>query len=121
MHIHSLMANTALPIPLGNTRGQTNTPSSTTASTGATAPTSSASTPVQSTDSMFIQLLTAQLQNQSPIDPVDPTEFTSQLVQFNMLDQLSQINQTLQNAFTPAASTSTGSSTAANPFVQGAF
>ena len=55
---------------------------------------------------MFIQLLTAQLQNQTPLDPVDPTQFTNQLVQFNMLDQLAQINQTLQTALgSPSAKT----------------
>ncbi len=58
--------------------------------------------PADSTNTMFMKLLTAQLQNQDPLNPVDPTEFTSQLVQFNMLDQLTQINQTLTNAFVPA-------------------
>lgn len=64
---------------------------------------SSNSNPLQDPNSMFMQLLTAQLENQSPLDPVDPTQFTSQLVEFNMLDQLSQINQTLQTAFPPTA------------------
>ena len=80
---------------------------------------SSDSTPAQSTNSMFMQLLTAQLKNQDPLNPVDPTEFTSQLVQFNMLDQLTQINNTLTDAFsptTPAGSARQGSSAA----VQGA-
>ena len=66
-------------------------------------------------NNMFLQLLTAQLQNQDPLNPVDPTQFTSQLVQFNMLDQLSQINQTLTNAFSPLTPAS-GSASA----VQGA-
>jgi len=66
--------------------------------------------PLQSADSMFMQLLTAQLQNQSPLDPVDPTQFTAQLVQFNMLDQLTQINQTLQSAFPAQGPSSSGSS-----------
>jgi len=75
---------------------------------GTTNPTgSTGSNPLQNTDTMFMQLLTAQLENQSPLDPVDPTQFTSQLVEFNMLDQLAQINQTLQNAF-PASGTSSG-------------
>jgi len=80
---------------------------------------SSDSTPAQSTNSMFMQLLTAQLQNQDPLNPVDPTEFTTQLVQFNMLDQLTQINNTLTDAFapsTPVSSTPHGSTAA----VQGA-
>jgi flagellar basal-body rod modification protein FlgD len=70
---------------------------------------------------MFLQLLVAQLQNQSPLDPVDPTQFTSQLVQFNMLDQLSQINQTLQNTFGSTLPTTTSPSKSAHQTVQGAF
>jgi flagellar basal-body rod modification protein FlgD len=72
---------------------------------------------------MFLQLLTAQLENQSPLDPVDPTQFTDQLVEFNMLDQLTQINNTLTNAFPTAASgtTTTGSTgTDNNPTNSGA-
>jgi flagellar basal-body rod modification protein FlgD len=57
------------------------------------------SNPTQDLKNMFLQLLTTQLKNQSPINPVDSSQFTSQLVQFNMLDQLAEINQTLQNAF----------------------
>jgi flagellar basal-body rod modification protein FlgD len=55
---------------------------------------------------MFLQLLTAQLKNQSPINPVDPAQFTAQLVQFNMLDQLTQIRVLLQQATTPPPTTS---------------
>lgn len=113
MHIHSLMANTVLP--LANLVGKASTSATTTSAAPA-----NASSPLQSSDSMFIQLLTAQLQNQSPINPVDPTQFTSQLVQFNMLDQLSQINQTLHNALTVPGTAATASGTAANPSVQGA-
>jgi flagellar basal-body rod modification protein FlgD len=57
----------------------------------------------QQTNDMFLQLLTAQLQNQSPIDPVDPTQFVGQLVQFNTLDQLIQIREILQGATTAPA------------------
>ena len=63
-----------------------------------TAGSSSASNPMNDTQSMFMQLLMAQLNHQDPLNPVDPSQFTSQLVQFNMLDQLAQINQTLQDA-----------------------
>ena len=77
------------------------------------------SNPIQDTNSMFMQLLVAQLQNQDPTNPVDPTQFTSQLVQFNMLDQLSQINQTLTTAFGSGSTGTTPSSGAANS-VQGA-
>jgi len=106
MHIHSLQAATAFP--LANATGQ------------ATAGSSASSDPLQNTDNMFLQLLTAQLQNQSPIDPVDPTEFTAQLVQFNMLDQLAQINQTLQSAFSPFAGTVSAHASGLQPPPQGA-
>ncbi len=77
----------------------------------ASSDTATTTNPGDATNDMFLQLLTAQLKNQSPLDPVDPTQFTSQLVQFNMLDQLTQINQTLQNLSsspTPAAVAGSG-------------
>jgi len=98
MNIHLLSAGSAAPM----------------VNASSTAGSSSTNDP----QSMFMQLLTAQLENQTPLDPVDPTQFTSQLVQFNMLDQLTQINQTLQNAFSSATSSTT--STAGNPPAQGA-
>lgn len=73
----------------------------------------SSSNPAQSTNDMFLTLLTAQLKNQSPLNPVDPMQFTSELVQFNMLDQLTQINSVLQQmsgAPAPSTPASTNSS-----------
>jgi flagellar basal-body rod modification protein FlgD len=40
----------------------------------------------------FLEILTAQLQNQDPTDPVDTTEFTSQLTQYSSLEQLMNVN-----------------------------
>ena len=54
-----------------------------TSGSGATA--SSATAPV--TESMFLQLLVAQLQNQDPTDPADSTQFVTQLAQFQTMDQ----------------------------------
>jgi flagellar basal-body rod modification protein FlgD len=110
MNVAPVPANTVLPTPNTNTSA-----GSTAAGTAA----SNASDPVD-TQGMFMQLLTAQLENQSPLDPVDPTQFTSQLVQFNMLDQLSQINQTLQNALTPQGLPSASAGNNSNPSTQGA-
>jgi flagellar basal-body rod modification protein FlgD len=77
----------------------------------ADSPNTNSSSPLQSSDGMFLQLLTTQLQNQSPLDPMDPDQFTTELVQFNMLDQLSQINSFLQgSAIAPSGTASTGSS-----------
>src|SRR5215469_17704169 len=93
----------SVPIPNASTSSTTNSTSSASSSGSS----GSSSDPAQSTDTMFMDLLTAQLKNQSPFDPVDPMQFTSQLVQFNMLDQLTQINSVLQqslgNPSTPSA------------------
>jgi flagellar basal-body rod modification protein FlgD len=45
----------------------------------------------------FLQLLTAQLQNQDPLSPTDPTQFVAQLAQFSTVEQLVQSNTTLSN------------------------
>ncbi len=60
---------------------------------------------LQGANQMFLQLLMAQLKNQSPLDPMDGNQFAGQLVQYNMLDQLTQIRVLLQQAAaTPAKS-----------------
>lgn len=52
----------------------------------------------QLTGDSFIQLLSAQLKAQDPLNPLDPSTFVTQLVQFNQLQQLIDINQTLNPA-----------------------
>jgi flagellar basal-body rod modification protein FlgD len=59
-------------------------------------------------DSMFMQLLVTQLQNQDPLSPMDPSTFVTQLVGVNSLDQLTQINQVLHSALTGSATTNAG-------------
>ena len=59
-------------------------------------------------DSMFMQLLITQLQNQDPLSPMDPSTFVTQLVDVNSLDQLTQINQVLQSAFGSSSTTNSG-------------
>lgn len=65
---------------------------------GSTNGSSSAAPNNELTGNSFIQLLTAQLRQQDPLNPVDPTTFVTQLVQFNQLEQLIQINSTLTGA-----------------------
>ncbi len=69
--------------------------------TGAAAPTTGttagSSSGTGSIDTMFMQLLITQLQNQDPLSPMDPSTFVQQLAQVTSLDQLTQINQLLQN------------------------
>lgn len=43
----------------------------------------------------FLQLLTTQLQHQSPMDPLDTNQFTQQLVQFAGVEQQINSNKTL--------------------------
>jgi len=62
----------------------------------------------QGLNNMFLQLLVAQLQNQSPLNPMDPTQFVGQLAQFSELSEVTQIEQLLQQA-TTGGSTSGGS------------
>ena len=50
--------------------------------------------PVQLTsESTFLNLLVAQIQNQDPLNPTDSIQFVGQLVQFSQLEQLLSINQ----------------------------
>ena len=46
-------------------------------------------------DNMFLQILTTQLKNQSPLDPLDTNQFTAQLVQFAGVEQQLRTNETL--------------------------
>ncbi|MFN0023462.1 MAG: flagellar hook assembly protein FlgD, partial [Parvularculaceae bacterium] len=44
----------------------------------------------------FLTLLTAQLQNQDPLDPLNTDKFVSQLVEFSSVEQSIQTNQNLE-------------------------
>ncbi len=44
----------------------------------------------------FLKLLTAQLQNQDPLEPMDSSEFTQQLVQYSSVEQQIQTNQNFE-------------------------
>lgn len=85
------------------------------------APTSSSGVPnSQSLNNMFLQLLVAQLQHQSPLSPMDPSQFVGQLAQFSELSEVTSIYQLLQQGMTPvhsgsAAASSNTSSQATSP------
>lgn len=68
-----------VPTPTTNTNSSTN-------STGAT---------LASNFTAFLQLLTTQLKNQSPLDPLDTNQFTQQLVQFAQVEQQLKANEQL--------------------------
>jgi flagellar basal-body rod modification protein FlgD len=82
----------------------------------ATTPSTSANSLDGTSGDTFLQLLSTQLQNQSPLDPVDPNQFVSQLVQFNTLDQIISIRQLLQQL---TGTSGTNGSTGSTPTTQG--
>lgn len=46
---------------------------------------------------MFLKLLTAQMQNQDPLDPMDTSEYTQQLVQYSQVEQAIEQTETLKS------------------------
>lgn len=46
---------------------------------------------------MFLKLLTAQMQNQDPLNPADATQYTAQLAQFSQVEQSLQQTDALKN------------------------
>jgi flagellar basal-body rod modification protein FlgD len=69
-------------------------------------------------ESTFLNLLVAQIQNQDPLNPTDSIQFVGQLVQFSQLEQLLSINQGVttlaSDVQTPPASSSTPTPTTGN-------
>ena len=53
---------------------------------------------------MFLKLLTAQMQNQDPLDPMDTSEYTQQLVQYSQVEQSIQQTDKLQQIIGKLAS-----------------
>jgi flagellar basal-body rod modification protein FlgD len=57
--------------------------------------TSSSAARIADNFDQFLQLLTTQLKNQSPLDPLDTNQFTQQLVQFASVEQQIKTNDNL--------------------------
>ena len=57
---------------------------------------SSTSGAVSDQQTRFLKLLTAQLQNQDPLNPLDNAQMTSQLAEISTVDGITQLNATLQ-------------------------
>ncbi len=53
----------------------------------------------------FMELMIAQLENQSPLDPQDNGEFISQLAEFSALEEMETLNSTVNNFATQYQST----------------
>jgi flagellar basal-body rod modification protein FlgD len=77
----------------------------TTGTTGGTSSSPTSPTDQLTSESTFLKLLVAQIQNQDPLNPADPTQFIGQLVSFSQLEQLLGINQGVQSLVTNTAPT----------------
>lgn len=64
--------------------------------------------------SMFLKLLTTQMQNQDPLSPMDSAQYTQQLVQYSQVEQTVQQSGTLKDIL---ASLSTQSMAQASGFI----
>jgi len=71
----------------------TSTPGPTTAS----AVTDAAKPTINADFNMFVKLLTAQMQNQDPLNPMDTSQYTQQLVQFSQVEQSMAQTSTLKS------------------------
>lgn len=86
----------------------------TTATSGSTSSSQSSTTTSNNelSESSFMTLLSAELQNQDPTAPVDPTEFVTQLAQLNELQSTMAIQQSvgeIASLLTPSQSSGTSS------------
>jgi flagellar basal-body rod modification protein FlgD len=95
------------------------------ASTGASGSSSAASSATGSsaapTESMFLQLLVAQMKYQDPTNPQDATQFVGELAQFSQLEQTigirtdtDSISQDLSSAAAAASATPSTTTTPAS-------
>src|SRR5215471_11391445 len=79
-----------------STLATTTTPTSSTSSTVSNSDQIKLNNQIAGNFNQFLQLLTTQLQNQSPLDPLDTNQFTQQLVQFASVEQQINMNTQLQ-------------------------
>lgn len=77
------------------------------ASTGSGATTSQAT--LSNNFDTFLTILTAQIQNQDPLEPMDSNQFTEQLVQFSGVEQQIRVNTQLETLIA-ATNSSAGAS-----------
>ena len=73
------------------------TTASTTSTSTSSSSTKTSSARIADNFDQFLQLLTTQLKNQSPLDPLDTNQFTQQLVQFASVEQQIKTNDNLSS------------------------
>ena len=89
--------------------GVSSTSGSSSSGSAASAASAAAGSSTAPTESMFLQLLVAQMKYQDPTSPQDPTQFVGELAQFSQLEQTigiksdtDSISQDLSSALAPS-------------------
>lgn len=85
--------------------------SNSSASTSTSTAAASSSASPQISESTFLQLLVAQLQNQDPMQPMDGMQFVTQLAQFSQLESTYGIQSDTDKLVADASGTASTSST----------
>lgn len=80
--------------------------SSTTSTATTTQAANSSNATIANNFASFLNLLTTQLKNQSPLDPLNTNEFTQQLVQFASVEQQMKSNDSLSSLLSATKSAS---------------
>jgi len=86
------------------------TPATSSSSSAASSSSSSSTAPGVDLTNTFLQLLSVQLENQSPMNPVDPNQFVTQLATFDSLGELTQIQSLMQTLVNDVGGTSSAAS-----------
>jgi flagellar basal-body rod modification protein FlgD len=69
----------------------------------------------QISESTFLQLLVAQLQNQDPLQPMDGMQFVTQLAQFSQLESVYGIQSDTDTLVADAAASSSSATNSPSP------
>jgi|SRR5580658_10544946 flagellar basal-body rod modification protein FlgD len=80
-------------------------------SSGSSGDSSNSNVNQQISESTFLQLLVAQLQNQDPLQPMDGMQFVTQLAQFSQLESIYGIQSDTDKLVADASSSSATSTT----------
>jgi flagellar basal-body rod modification protein FlgD len=73
----------------------------------------------QISESTFLQLLVAQLQNQDPLQPMDGMQFVTQLAQFSQLESVYGIQKDTDTLVADASATSSSAASSTSPTTGG--
>jgi flagellar basal-body rod modification protein FlgD len=105
------MLHSATQPPVSSSAASTSAATNTSSSSA-----SSSSDPGVDLTNTFLQLLSVQLENQSPLNPVDPNQFVTQLATFDSLGELTQIQSLMQTLVNDVGGSSpTGVTTGVTP------